>query len=370
MNDRPGDAERNRRSTLQSAVQRCEVDRARQLLAEGTDPNGLASFPLLHRAIAKGSLDLVRLLVDAGADLERPNHAGWAPLTRAHADEQHEIVDYLLSVGADPSSRNRHGFSELHLAARSGDPDRCARLLRSDADVNARAADGSTALMIAAQTCDTTVAEALLRVLLHHRADPDQADHEGWVPLASAAYEDAAHWDINNDRVIRVALLLHAGADPNAGTYPAMLASISQEGSCWNVIALLLRAGATPDRADEYGTTILHRATQTTTDGEFIARCAAVIRDVDRTDNSGATALDEALKEWSPEPDWNERLDPLLALIAAGADIFRVADRVPTWLIGHDGALRSDAPFEQASRFDELQRIVMATQAEFGNGHH
>ena len=224
--------------------------------------------------------------------------------------------------------------------------------------------------MIAAEACDTTVAEALLRVLLHHRADPDLADDEGWVPLASAAYEDAAHWDLNNDRIVRVPLLLDAGVDPNAGTYPATLASISQEGRSWNVIVRLLCSGATPDRADDCGTTILHRATQTTTDGEFIARCAAVVSNVDRRDSSGATALDEALREWSPEPEWNERLDPLLALFAAGADISRVADRVPAWLIGYQGALRSDVPFEQASRFAELQRIVTATRAELGSSRH
>lgn len=365
MPSEPTDAERNRPFKLQSAVARSDVDGARHLLAEGTDPNGNKSRPLLHRAIQKGSLDIVRLLVEAGADIERPNHAGWAPLTRAHADEQHQIVDYLLRVGADPSSLQRHGFTELHLAARSGDAARCSRLLRSDSDVNARSADGSTALMIATQTCDSTVAESLLRVLLNHRADPDLGDTEGWVPVASAAYEDAAHWDINGDRIVRVPLLLDAGADPNAGTYPAVLASISQEGRSWNVIDRLLRAGASPDSADEDGNTILHRATQTVSDGEFVARCAGVVRDVNQRGRGGVTAIDQALERWA-ESDWEEEsLDALLAVIAAGADLSTVGDRGPKWLFATDGTLRSDAPSVHVNRIEELQQIVLATRAEF-----
>lgn len=343
-------------------MSRGDVDKARMLLAEGTDPNGIASFPLLHRAIKQKSLDLVRLLVEAGADVERANHAGWAPLTRADADEEHAIVEYLLSVGADPTARQRHGFSALHLAARSGDRDRCSLLLRSGADVNARAADGSTALMIAAQTCDTDVAEGLSTVLLHHRADPNLADDAGWVPLASAAYEDAAHWDFHGDRIVRVPLLLGAGADPSAGTYPPLLASISQEGRCWDVIDLLLRAGANPDAVDVGGTTLVHRAAQTTTDGEFIARCAAVVSDVDRTDRHRETAVDDALGEWSPEPDWQEKVDPLLALRPAGADMARLGDRGPEWLMAAGDGLPSGAPTEAAARFAHLQRIVTSTR--------
>lgn len=365
MSDRSGDVERNQRSTVQAAVSIGDLERARKLLAEGADPNGLASFPLLHRAIKGKSLELVRLLVEAGADLERPDHAGWAPLTRADADEQREIVDYLLAVGADPGSRARHGFTELHLAARAGDPDRCSRLLRSGTDVNARAADGSTALMIAAQTCDTDTAADLLNVLLHHRADPDLGDIDGDSPLASAAYEDAAHWDINNDRLVRVPLLLDAGADPNGGTYPPLLSAISQEGRCWDVINLLLRAGASPDITDEDGTTILHRATQTTTNGEFIARCAAVVSDVDQADGHGVTAVGEALKEWRPEPEGLEAVDPVLALCAAGADLTRVVDLIPAWLLGPDGGLRSDAPAAAVARFAHLREIIATTRRDF-----
>ena len=270
----------------------------------------------------------------------------------------------------DPSSRDRHGFSELHIAARSGDPDRCSRLLRAGVDVNARSADGSTALIIAAQTCDTTVAEALLRVLLHHRADPDLADYEGSVPLASAAYEDAAHQDADDGRIVRTSLLLDAGADPNGGTYPPVFGAISQEGRSWAAISVLLRSGANPDSTDANGITILHRATQTTTDGEFIARCAAVVRNVDRPDNSNATALDDAFWRMVSRTGMARAARPPTRIdrrwnrhLACGSSRTRVVDRIRRRF-----TLRR--ALEQASRFAELQRIVMATRAEFGNGRH
>lgn len=131
------------------------------------------------------------------------------------------------------------------------------------------------------------------------------------------------------------------------------------------MIDLLLRAGASPNVTDEYGTTILHRATQTTTDGEFIARCAAVVSDVNQVDSRGLTAVSEALEEWSPEPEGAKALDPLLALRAAGADLTRVVDRVPLWLFGPEGGLRSDAPAEAAVRLARLRHIVDARRSDF-----
>ena len=229
MKDRPGDEERNRNSRLQTAVAKSDVGLTGRLLGEGADPNGLVRIPFLHRAIRHESLPIVRLLVEAGADIERTNHAGWAPLTHADANEQEAIVEYLVGAGADLTTRERHGFSHVHRAVRAGDRARLSLLLRGGADVNAQSADGSTPLMHAAQTCDTDLSGSLLQILLQHRADPDLCDYEGWAPLASATYEDAAHTDFNNHPIVRVPLLLGAGAEPNAGTYPPLLAAISQE---------------------------------------------------------------------------------------------------------------------------------------------
>lgn len=46
------------------------------VLAAGVEPNGIRSFPLLHRAVSKGFIEIVQLLVAAGADVERPNRCG------------------------------------------------------------------------------------------------------------------------------------------------------------------------------------------------------------------------------------------------------------------------------------------------------
>lgn len=146
---------------LQSAVARGDQNAVQQFLAAGTDPDGLKSFPLLHRAVSKAQFEIARLLIDAGADLERPNHAGWTALTRADADNRLDFVDLFLASGADPNARFRHGFTALHRAARSADPELCRELLLGGADVDARSADGSTALLIASELCDGEASRSL-----------------------------------------------------------------------------------------------------------------------------------------------------------------------------------------------------------------
>ena len=349
---------------LQSAINQRDVERVRQLLAEGAEPNGPRRFPLLHRSIKHGALDIVRMLVDAGADIERVDHAGWTPLTRADADERAEIIDFLLDAGADPSALTRHGFAPLHRAVRAGDPTRCSLLLGKGADVNARSADGSTALLLAARTCDTTLSELLLRTLLDHQADPDLGDDDGWVPLAWAAYEDAAHADFGGDRIVRVPQLLQAGADPNAGTYPPLLSSLSEEGRTWAVTDMLIRAGANPDAVDDLGTTLLLRALQVTTDGEFIVRCAAVVSDVTPAANDGTTPVDEALARWSSDPTGEDSVDPLLALRSAGVDLSVAADQIPGWLREPGDELSPNAPPDATLRFGHLRRVFRETRDE------
>ena len=365
MTDAGGDPSNNQ-SRLARAVTRGEHDVAKQLLDSGTDPNGPYRITLLHHAVRRGDLEMVRLLTTAGANLESTSRDGWTALARADADGEADIVAQLLSAGADPKSQQQHGFNELHRAARLGDLDRCRLALRTGIDVDARSADGSTALLLAAKLCDTEASAAILTELLESHADPNIPDNDGWTPLASAAYEDAAHANISDDAVLRVPLLLRSGADPNAGSYPPLLAAISQEGQCWAVNEALIRAGADPDVTDDQGTTILHRAVQVGHDGEFIVRCAAVVSNGERRDKDGKSAADFALENWDPEPEDDEQLDRLLALCVASADLSLLRGVAPDWLVAEIGQLGVDAPPHYQTRFASLQQIFLETKASLG----
>jgi ankyrin repeat protein len=87
--------------------------------------------------------EIAAVLLDAGADIEAPNLHKFAgpgnrPLHGATYLNRPEVVRFLLERGADPNSRDNAGLTALHLAVGNGWLE-CARvLLDGGADPNAR----------------------------------------------------------------------------------------------------------------------------------------------------------------------------------------------------------------------------------------
>lgn len=51
----------------------------------------------LHAAVSKGHLDMVKILLDRGANINKPDARGWTPKTLAEKDGNKSIYDLLLS---------------------------------------------------------------------------------------------------------------------------------------------------------------------------------------------------------------------------------------------------------------------------------
>lgn len=80
------------------------------LIGAGGDVNFEApdGFPALLGAVMSGREDrveLVRVLVDAGADLERRGVNGWTALHAAASQNDADLVRVLLELGASPEAR-------------------------------------------------------------------------------------------------------------------------------------------------------------------------------------------------------------------------------------------------------------------------
>ena len=164
----PGD------SPLLDASKRGDIAAVKALLAQGADPNAARGDGLsaLHLTAEEGNLEIVRLLLDAGADVAAKTHIGhYQPLHLASRTGQADVVRVLLAAGADPEAvTTTTGVTPLHLAAKALDGAGAVRvLLEHGAPIDAReSAAGQTPLMFAASFGRV----AAIRKLLGHGADP------------------------------------------------------------------------------------------------------------------------------------------------------------------------------------------------------
>jgi uncharacterized protein len=251
---------------LTEAVKANDIATVRALLDKRVDVNAVEAdgTTALHWATDHEAIEIMQLLIRAGANVKATNRYGATPLWLAALNGNAATIGILLEAGADAAAASPEGETALMVAARTGTLDAVNALLARGADPNAKESwRGQTALMWAAAEGHAAVIPALVArgANLHERSSG------GFTPILFAAREG---------RIAAVEALIKAGADMNDSLpvrrRPAQNASstpaapelgpntflLAAANAHYELAAWLLDRGADPNIAPQ-GYTALHQ---------------------------------------------------------------------------------------------------------------
>ena len=300
------------------AALRAEISRGN---LNATLANG---WTALHSALLGGNAEAVAVLLEAGADVNKPANDGWTPLHMAaatfvgnadHGNSQtasskYDLFRLIMDRKPDVNAHTRDGWTPLHAAAanahtawrqqESHSLDRIRDLIRAGCPPEARDQNGRTALHWAAWqgysrfTDVLGVSGAVIQVLLDAKADFNATDSTGRTPLHYAA-------EMGYEPIVLA--LLQAGADQTirdkAGNTPAQLAEARQLAATLTILRTGKAANpaAVETRPTDAGTGKLGRElVQAAWKGDLalVKKLLADGADVHYRDSDGFRAIDRA----------------------------------------------------------------------------
>jgi ankyrin repeat protein len=256
--------------------------------------------PLMHAA-AYGSIEAMKLLLEAGADVNAANDFNATALLWCARDP--DKARLLIERGADVNAQSKQGRTPLMLASmRDGGSDIVALLLAKGANPKVKDNRKEMALGLAAETGDVQT----MRLLIGKGADIGSLNWEGETPVLQA---------VKSMRPEAVRLLIEKGADVNVATnwYPSVrhgqveklqLTALHYAAIFGPVAVLrdLLKAGANVNFRDSRGFAALTFAVAADhASPESVRALIEAGADVNSSAKTGETPLDWAEKFGEPE---------------------------------------------------------------------
>ena len=187
---------------INSACYRGNLDMVRFLIDKGADVNVVAGdggTPLFWAAGSDNNGELVQLLLDHGARIDVKNKAGTTPYEKAvyraiSKGDNFEVLKVFLDQGIDvdtaPEEGPAAGYTPLMGAVINNQAKLTKFLLDHGANINAVASDGNTSLLMATGEGNLK----LVKLLTEQGARTDHTNSKGETALRIA--EKKGHLDI------------------------------------------------------------------------------------------------------------------------------------------------------------------------------
>lgn len=196
----------------------------------------------LQEAEAIGDINLVRILLENGTDVDYLDDVSLQTALHRAAENGHKsIAELLLAEGADIDAKSSNRNTPLHYAVDKGHKEIAGLLIAKGADVNAKNAGGDTPLHVAVRGGKGKVSG----LLIDKGAGVNTRNNEGFTPLHCVAMRPRHSWLkvlLSGDPLRNMAeLLISKGADVNATNKEGKTTLWWAEKNGHNGLAALLR---------------------------------------------------------------------------------------------------------------------------------
>ncbi|KAI0966510.1 ankyrin [Xylaria arbuscula] len=247
---RPNDVTPSNKTPLGVAINGGFEEIVQLLLLEGADPNipcGSFQMSPLQYGVVLNKQNIVRILVQRGADPTYTSAAGWSLLHYMFDKGRSVVNTRYFSVFRDclifDDVQDSQGWTSLHRCAAFGTEEDIHSLHQVGAPAYSgryTTVWGGSPMHVAAMNNNVSTLEGLFNLANGQLDTLDAVDNQGWTPLHTAVYhgaKDAMRW------------LLNKGADPHRTTYRCGWFPYGHEGEVFNVADLAVLSGATCQEA-------------------------------------------------------------------------------------------------------------------------
>jgi len=322
-------------SLLAKASKRRDAELVQALIDAGADVNGSGyeyeyiESEALKIAVENNDLNIVHILLAAGASTEVGRSGEETPLMKAAKQGLHDIVKALIQAGADINAVERHGDTALIKAFREDHMEIAKLLIEKGAKVNGLDSNGKTPLAFAA----FRGYKEMVQYLLKAGANVNLGDgisllnalkHPEILQMLIKAGADVNKFPEGNNRTVLtraveignpevVDLLIEAGANVNLSdswTDTALIVAVVYRHP--DIVQRLIESGADANKTGKSGNAALHYASEMGQTG-IINMLLKAGANINTADKNGNTALIKAVR--------CGRSQIVQRLIDAGADL-------------------------------------------------